>query len=164
MLWCLGGLENSFPFASRYAENIQLVRKTKWHTETRARTRERWPPYVNVSDVQYEVKKERPYVETMSVCPYVHLRKKVSASKPCVREFREITNEFITESYGKCASSLKIGWKVKKGKAVPLQAWSGPEGSRKLRFPDFMTTAQDGGMVVSRLYSCLIWLYSCLIL
>jgi len=36
-----------------------------------------------------------------------------------------------------------------KGKAVPLQAWSGPEGSRKLRFPDFMTTAQDGGKVVS---------------
>ena len=29
-----------------------------------------------------------------------------------------------------------------KGKAVPLQAWSGPEGSRKLRFPDFMATAQ----------------------
>ena len=38
---------------------------------------------------------------------------------------------------------------IKKGKAVPLQAWSGPEGSRKLRFPDFMTTAQDGGKVVS---------------
>ena len=36
-----------------------------------------------------------------------------------------------------------------KGKAVPLQAWSGPEGSRNLRFPDFMTTAQDGGKVVS---------------
>ena len=36
-----------------------------------------------------------------------------------------------------------------KGKAVPFQAWSGPEGSRKLRFPDFMTTAQDGGKVVS---------------
>jgi hypothetical protein len=35
-----------------------------------------------------------------------------------------------------------------KGKAVPLQAWSGPEGSKKLRFPDFMTTAQDGGKVV----------------
>jgi hypothetical protein len=32
---------------------------------------------------------------------------------------------------------------------VPLQAWSGPEGSRKLRFPDFMTTAQEGGKVVS---------------
>ena len=31
------------------------------------------------------------------------------------------------------------------GKVVPLQAWTGPEGSRKLRFPDFVTTAQDGG-------------------
>ena len=36
-----------------------------------------------------------------------------------------------------------------KGKAVPLYAWSGPESSRKLRSPDFMTTAQDGGKVVS---------------
>jgi hypothetical protein len=35
------------------------------------------------------------------------------------------------------------------GKAVPLQPWSGPEVSRNLRFPDFMTTAQDGGKVVS---------------
>jgi len=32
-----------------------------------------------------------------------------------------------------------------KGKAVPLQAWTGPEGSRKLRLPDVVTTAQDGG-------------------
>jgi len=31
-----------------------------------------------------------------------------------------------------------------KGKAVPLHAWTGPEGSRKLRLPDFVTTAQDG--------------------
>ena len=36
-----------------------------------------------------------------------------------------------------------------KGKAVPLQAWTGPEGSRKLRFPEFVTTAQDCGKVVS---------------
>jgi hypothetical protein len=36
-----------------------------------------------------------------------------------------------------------------KGKADPLQAWTGPEVSRKLRFPDFMTTAQDGGKFVS---------------
>jgi hypothetical protein len=35
------------------------------------------------------------------------------------------------------------------GKAVPLQDWSGPAGSRKLRFPHYMTTAQDGGKVVS---------------
>jgi hypothetical protein len=37
----------------------------------------------------------------------------------------------------------------KECKAVPLQAWSGPEGSRKLRIPDFMKMAQDGGKVVS---------------
>jgi hypothetical protein len=36
-----------------------------------------------------------------------------------------------------------------KGKAVPLQTWSGPEGSRKPRFPVYMTTAQDGGKVVN---------------
>jgi hypothetical protein len=37
----------------------------------------------------------------------------------------------------------------KKGKAVPLQAWIGPEDSRKLWFPDYMTKAQDSGKVVS---------------
>ena len=35
-----------------------------------------------------------------------------------------------------------------KSKAVPLQAWTGPEVSRKLRFPVFVMT-QDGGKVVS---------------
>ena len=35
-----------------------------------------------------------------------------------------------------------------KGKAVPLQAWTGLEGSSKLRFPDFVTTAQVYGKVV----------------
>ena len=35
--------------------------------------------------------------------------------------------------------------KGKKVKAVPLQAWEGPEGSRKLRLQDFVTTAQYGG-------------------
>jgi len=39
---------------------------------------------------------------------------------------------------------------------VPLQARRGPEGSRKLRFPDFVTTAQDSGrlsaLLTGRLY------------
>ena len=39
-----------------------------------------------------------------------------------------------------------------KGKAVQLQALNGPEGSRKLRFPDFMTVSQDGGKVVSLMH------------
>ena len=51
---------------------------------------------------------------------------------------RNITEHYITYKTGKG-----------KGKAVLLQAWSGPEGSRKLRFPDYITTAQDGGEVVS---------------
>ena len=44
----------------------------------------------------------------------------------------------------------------KKVKAVPLQAWTGPEVSKKLSFPDFVTTAQDGGRLlalrIGRLY------------
>jgi len=43
-------------------------------------------------------------------------------------------------------------FKHKKGKVVPLQTWIGPEGSRKLRFPNFMTTAQGGGKVVSLMH------------
>ena len=34
--------------------------------------------------------------------------------------------EMVTDSKGK-------------GKAIPLQAWTGPQGSRRLRFPDFKT-------------------------
>ena len=34
-----------------------------------------------------------------------------------------------------------------KGKSVPLQSWSGPEDSKKLRIPDFMTTPHEGGKV-----------------
>jgi len=37
-------------------------------------------------------------------------------------------------------------------KAVPLQAWSGPEGSSKLRFSNFVTTAQEGGKVISLMH------------
>jgi len=48
------------------------------------------------------------------------------------------------------------GWRYSKGKAVPLQARRGPEGSRNLRFPDFVTTAQNGGtlsaLCTGRLY------------
>ena len=45
---------------------------------------------------------------------------------------------------------------VAAGKAVPSQAWTGPEGSRKLRLTDFVTTAQGGGrlsaLCTGRLY------------
>jgi len=55
---------------------------------------------------------------------------------PCILEYEASNNYALTD-------------KTTKGKPVPLQAWNGPEGSRKLRFPDFMTTAQDGGKVAS---------------
>jgi hypothetical protein len=35
--------------------------------------------------------------------------------------------------------SQKICKVKKEGKAVQLQAWTGPEGSRRLRLPDFYT-------------------------
>ena len=35
--------------------------------------------------------------------------------------------------------------KVKQSRYKPGGAQRGPEASRKLRFPDFVTTAQDGG-------------------
>jgi hypothetical protein len=47
-----------------------------------------------------------------------------------------------------CGSVL-VNFSSGKGKAVPLQARCDPNVSRKLRFPDFLTTAQDGGKVVS---------------
>ena len=56
---------------------------------------------------------------------------------------RMITNTHTHIQYKNLGLHILI-----KGKADPLQAWSGPEGSRKLRFPDFVTTAQDGGKVV----------------
>ena len=41
-------------------------------------------------------------------------------------------------------------------KSVPLQAWSSSDGSSKLRFPDFLTTALEGGRLpalrIGRIY------------
>jgi len=48
---------------------------------------------------------------------------------------------------GKCLCSMSAV--VVKGKAVPLQALRGPEGFGKLKLPDFVMTAQDGGRLSS---------------
>jgi len=59
----------------------------------------------------------------------------------------EINSEFLktwfTEQFlphlapeSKCKQALSFDGK---GKAIPLQAWTGPEGSRRLRLPDFTT-------------------------
>jgi len=40
------------------------------------------------------------------------------------------------------------------GKSVPLQAWTGPKGSRKLRFPDYVTMAQNDGRLSALRTGC----------
>jgi hypothetical protein len=40
---------------------------------------------------------------------------------------------------GKRTRYFKLYNKLKKGKAIPLQAWTGSEGSRRMRLPDFKT-------------------------
>jgi hypothetical protein len=47
------------------------------------------------------------------------------------------------------SNSINLLVFVVKGKAVPLQVWSGPKGSKKLCFLDFVTTVVYGVKVVS---------------
>jgi len=57
--------------------------------------------------------------------------------------FRLSSRELKFVLYIYCARSSSMY--IVKCKAVPLQACSGPEGSRKVRFSDFVTTTQNGG-------------------
>jgi len=47
-----------------------------------------------------------------------------------------------------CVITLKIFVSIWYGKISPIIDPRCPEGSRKLRFPDYVTMAQDGGKVV----------------
>ena len=58
---------------------------------------------------------------------------------------RNVPNDDAVNCY-EFSHGMTVGWHWE---AVPLQARRGPEVSRKLRFPDYMTTAQVGGKVVS---------------
>jgi hypothetical protein len=51
----------------------------------------------------------------------------------------------------RCGTLAKKGKGKGKGKAIPLQAWTRPEGSRRLRLPDGKI-AHESGQVVSGLY------------
>jgi hypothetical protein len=71
-----------------------------------------------------------------------------------------VSNSHMSVSSYKCPfryRSLTLLQIFSKCKAVPLHPRRGPEGSRKLRFPDFMTTAQDAGRLsalrTGRLYT-----------
>jgi hypothetical protein len=58
----------------------------------------------------------------------------------------DLGNELLTDGVQEASNFCNT---YTKNKAVPLQAWSGPDGSTKLRFPDFITMAEDGSKVVS---------------
>ena len=79
---------------------------------------------------------------------YVEIRKYREAQEvqENVLQLLNIACQLISAPYGHLMLTKSD---CKKKKSVPLQGWSGPEGSRKLRFPDFKTTAQGGGKVVS---------------
>jgi len=73
-----------------------------------------------------------------------------------LKTFSKNWKELMLSSRGKSSFSFDCKGRfpyhhhnIVRGKTVLLQAWSGPEGSRKLRFADFMTTAQNGGKVVN---------------
>ena len=57
---------------------------------------------------------------------------------------QDISNDYTLKTWWLAVGFRKsMGLASKgKGKAVPLQAWSGSGGSRNLRFPDYMTTAR----------------------
>jgi len=59
-----------------------------------------------------------------------------------------IFSQSVTQTYNHGTTKVK-------DKAVPLQAWTGPVGSRKLRFPHFMAMAQDGGRLSALRNGCL---------
>ena len=89
-------------------------------------------------------------MERLQLQLYLYLQNSMLSSKDMKRssdrgdrKWQEVTGD---KSQGPNRMCKQL---CNKGKSVPLHAWSGPEGSRKLRFPDFITTAQYGGKVVS---------------
>ena len=64
---------------------------------------------------------------------------------PIVQETVQIGLRIGLNRCGKCCRPIEIRPAVCpysfpcKGKAIPLQAWTGPEDSRRLRLPDFKT-------------------------
>jgi len=52
-----------------------------------------------------------------------------------VKEIRAFKYRYKSNNKNKYSVHMNLS----KGKAIPLQAWTGSEGSRRLRLPDFKT-------------------------
>ena len=79
--------------------------------------------------------------------PHANRSKLLSLS---AHKFRYKVKNSIRVPNGNKSCGITVS--IYKGKGDPLQTWTGPEGSRKLRFPDFVTTAQDDGKVVNPMH------------
>jgi len=87
----------------------------------------------------------------MSFCPVVLIEHAISNLSQetfiSIEEKHEPTNPTHIHAACQASNSNLIGLDRNtyfythkgKGKAIPLWAWTGPEGSRKLRLPDFKT-------------------------
>jgi len=50
-----------------------------------------------------------------------------------------IWSDTLENVYQSCSWPQKLNNVSSKKKAIPLQAWTGPEGSRRMRLPDLKT-------------------------
>jgi hypothetical protein len=64
---------------------------------------------------------------------YQHVPKLVAASQ--VGKVTMLWNQKVQTD--RTIPTNKLGIMIRKGKAIPLQAWTGPCGSRRLRLPDY---------------------------
>jgi hypothetical protein len=69
----------------------------------------------------------------------VHNRQKKPTGSATVRLSRKIPLRINTVLYFLAVFLIDTAEGKGKGKTIPLQAWTGPEGSRRLRLPDFNT-------------------------
>jgi hypothetical protein len=54
-----------------------------------------------------------------------------------VHGYEQFKNNYVIECY-KCS----VNNNNNNNKAIPLEAWTGPEGSRRVRLPDFKTVSK----------------------
>jgi hypothetical protein len=82
-----------------------------------------------------------------SATKYYHQSQSQKAQFALTFKFRKVRKKKILKP--KYTGLSKIKTIEGKRIAAPLEAWSGPECSRKLRFPDFMTMAHEADKFVS---------------
>jgi len=101
----------------------------------------------------YEKNKAQLWLFVASSESVKDLRKWQTVKEPQLVQMDKVLHEWFTAcSMRKPMRGPTITEKLSlcyKGQAIPLQVWAGPEGSRRLRLPDFMTTAHEGGKFVS---------------